>query len=90
MNKNTLKRVRRKIENLRGNDVPAQKLEGIAISLGYVRTKGKGQTWVNELLMDNRPLGIHRHGKAIKKNTAGGILDRFVEDIYKLEELLEE
>ncbi len=88
MNKTKLRRIRRKIDNLRGNDVPSEKLESIAKSLGRVRTK---KTWKSELIHGRRIVVIHSHGKTnITRFTAGSILDILEGDSYIIEEMLED
>ena len=89
MNKKTLERAKRKINRLRGNDVPSIKLENIAESIGRTKKSRGSYTWVSKLLPDSRPISIPHHGKPVTRFTAEGILDDFERDIFDLEEKLE-
>lgn len=87
-----LKKLRGKIAKLRGkpNNVLSRELESIAASLGREKAdRGKEPTWVSRLMPGRNPVSIPNHPGALKRFTAGNILDQLEEDIDLLEEHLE-
>lgn len=84
-----LKKLRRELAGLRlqKTDLGQTELERFAKKLGRKRsraTRGEPQ-WISEILPASRPISIPGH-KSIKTYTAVSILDRFEEDLDRLEE----
>lgn len=93
MNRQTLQKLRRRLEALRSRqaNIKSGELERFAKMLGRKQApRGKEPTFVSELLPKSRPLSIPHHSKALKKWTASSILDQLEKDIDDLEELLPE
>ncbi len=89
MNPSKLRRLRRKLEQLRRQSkggIPSVKLEHFAKALGRTRHKrGSEPTWVSPLL-GSRPISIPHHSRQVKPFTAVNILDALELDIITLEE----
>ena len=93
MDKQKLSRLRKRIQALRSRlgNIRSRELRSLATALGRKRNnRGKEPTFVSELLPQTRPITIPEHPRALKKGTAGSILDRLEEDIDLLEEQLSE
>ncbi len=92
MNKNTLRRLRRKLDKLRSGvaNLSSADLIGLADSLGRkCRKGGSERNFVSIYFPSKPPFGIPCHGKKINKYTAGGILDDLEGDLFDLEERFE-
>ena len=90
MNRRKLSRLRKLIQTLRGRlgNIKSRELESLARALGRkLDNRGKEPTFISELLPQARPLSIPHHPNALKKGTAGNILDQLEKDIDDLEEL---
>ena len=93
MDKQKLSRLRKRIQALRSRlgNIRSRELISLATALGRKRNnRGKEPTFISELLPHSRPITITEHPRALKKGTAGSILDRLEEDIDLLEEQLPE
>jgi hypothetical protein len=91
MNKNKIRRLRRKLAKLRSKargGIPSVELERFAESLGRREAKrGDHPTYISDLLPDARPVSIPHHSRPLNPFTAGSILDDLELDLDKLEEI---
>ena len=88
MNPKKLKRLRRKLGDLRRSiaNMPSRKLENFAKSLERHRAKsGSEPNWVSDILPDSKPISIPHHSRALKKYTANNILDQLEKDLNDFE-----
>jgi|RhiMetdeSRZDD1v2_1073273.scaffolds.fasta_scaffold445779_2 hypothetical protein len=84
-----LRKLKRRIGQLRGSSVKPRKLESLAQALGRQRAKrGSEPTWVSSVFPDLRPLSIPHHSKEVKRFTAESILDQLEMDVHRWEEEL--
>lgn len=94
MNKNTIRRLRRKLQKLRNQakgGIPSKEMIRLAESVGRKRSKrGSEPNFVSELLPDSRPISIPSHPKPLNRFVAGNILDALEADLDALEEIYEE
>jgi hypothetical protein len=87
-----LKRLKRKLEGMRQRvaNLRSRELIGLAEALGRTRSnRGKEPTYVSSLLPNSKPISIPDHPGSLNKYTAGNILDSLEQDIFNLEELLD-
>jgi hypothetical protein len=89
----TLKKLRKllkRIAQLRGSSVKPRKLESLAKALGRTRAKrGSEPTWVSTPFPDLRPLSIPHHSKEVNRFTAESILDQLEGDADAWQQQLE-
>lgn len=93
MNKSKLNKLKKQLARLRNGSasIKSTELKRFAKQLGRVRdSRGKEPTYVSELLPYSRPISIPDHPGTLKRFTAENILDAFEQDIYALEEELEQ
>jgi len=93
MNKRKLQRIKRQIDILRSrpNNIRSTELSKLAKSLHRRRfDRGKEPTYVSDILPKSRPISIPNHPGAMSKFTAINILDQLEQDIFEIEEQLEE
>ena len=83
--KKKLQRLRDKVANLKRDD-----LLNFADALGRVKSKrGKEGTYISTLLPYSRPISIPKH-RTFNKFTAGNILDAFEQDLFALEDMIDD
>jgi hypothetical protein len=88
MDKNKLKRFRRRLAKLRqkSSNIRARELISFAGALGRTRSnRGKEPTYVSTPLPHRRPLSIPDHPGSMPRYTAESILDDLETDIAELE-----
>lgn len=94
MKRDTLKRLKRELGQLRRNFAPidGNVLEGYASAVGRQKeNRGKEPTWVRK--MDphlSPPLSIPNHSKDIKAGTARSIIDQLLADIDEWEQFIDQ
>ncbi len=94
MKKDTLKRLKRELRQLRSNFAPMDSnvLEGYASAVGRQKeNRGKEPTWVRK--MDphlSPPLSIPNHSRDIKAGTARSIIDQLLADIDEWEQFIDQ
>ncbi len=94
MKKDTLKRLRKELRQLRSNFAPLDSnvLEGFASAVGRQKeNRGKEPTWVRK--MDphlSPPLSIPNHSKDIKARTARSIIDQLLADLDEWEQFFDQ
>jgi hypothetical protein len=91
MNKKKIRKLEQKIAQLRRrkSEIKSRELFVLAQALGRERVARGGEpTFVSTLLPHSRPITIPGH-RFVNRFTAGGILDRFEEDLFQLKELYE-
>jgi hypothetical protein len=93
MDGNKLKKIRRALNALRlkPNNIRSSELIRLAKSLGRrLFDRGHEPNYLSDLLPKSRPISIPNHRGAMKRFTAENILDQLEQDIFELEERLEE
>lgn len=92
MDKIKLNRLKRKIDKMRQHpaNIRAQELISVAEALGRkISNRGKEPTYVSVLLPSSTPISIPNHPGSLNRFTAGSILDAFEQDIFNLEEIVD-
>ena len=93
MNKKKLKKIKKAIDDLRlkPNNIRSKELRRIAKSLGRrLFDRGHEPNFLSDLLPRSRPISIPNHPGAMARYTAENILDQLEQDIFDLEEILED
>ncbi len=94
MKKDTLKRLRRELKQLRFNFAPMDSnvLEKYASAVGRQKdNRGKEPTWVRKVDPHlSPPLSIPNHSKDIKAGTARSIIDQLLADIDEWEQFIDQ
>ena len=92
MDRAKLKRLRRKIDEMRqrSSNIRTSELVSLAEALGRVASKrGKEPTYISVLLTNSKPISIPNHPGSLWRYTAENILDALEQDLFNLEEFLE-
>lgn len=94
MKRDTLKRLKRELKQLRANYAPTDSdvLEKYANAVGRQKEKrGKEPTWVRKIDPHlSPPLSIPNHSKDIKAGTARSIIDQLLADIDEWEQFIDQ
>jgi len=93
MDKKKLKKIQKTLNALRlkPNNIRSNELIKLAKSLGRgLFNRGHEPNYLSELLPKSRPISIPNHPGAMARFTAENILDQLEQDIFDLEESLEE
>lgn len=93
MNKKKLKKAKQTLAALRArpNNIRSTELQRLAKSLGRrLFDRGHEPNYLSDLLPKSRPISIPNHPGAMARFTAENILDQLEQDIFDLEELIEE
>jgi hypothetical protein len=92
MNKYKLDKLKRELSKLRRQSagIRSRDLQSLAKSLGRRRIKKRtGEpTWISTRFANARPISIPDHPGALKRFTAGNILDQLEQDLFLFEEEL--
>lgn len=92
MDRTKIARLKRKLERLRAGvaNIKREELISFVEALGREKAKrGKEGTYISTLLPYSTPLSIPNH-RSFNKYTAGNILDSFEQDLFALEEMLDD
>lgn len=94
MNRATLKKLKRELQQMRSNYAPVSSgdLERFAKALGRDQDKrGKEPTWVRKLDPHlSPPLSIPNHSRDVKAGTARSIIDQLLADADEWEQFLDQ
>jgi len=93
MDKKKLKKIKKTLNDLRSkpNNIRSKELIKLAKSLGRrLFKRGHEPTYVSNLLPRSYPISIPNHPGAMPRFTAENILDQLEQDIFALENSIEE
>jgi hypothetical protein len=93
MNKKKLQKIKKQIKKLRSspNNIRSDKLIHLARSLERrLFNRGSEPNYVSDILPKSRPISIPNHPGAMKRYTAENILDSLEQDVFEIEQILEE
>ncbi|MBF0551070.1 MAG: hypothetical protein HQK60_11095 [Deltaproteobacteria bacterium] len=93
MDKQKLHKITKKLAALRSkpNNIRSIELQRLAKSLGRrLFDRGHEPNYLSDLLPSRRPISIPNHPGPMARFTAENILDQLEQDIFDLEEILEE
>ncbi len=88
MDQKRIDKLRARVAELRGSDVPSDKLIGLVEAIGLEKkNRGKHPTYGGGP-PGTTPISIPCHGKPVKRYTAGGILDQIEQHLDYYEAML--
>lgn len=93
MDSKRLKKIKKTLNDLRSkpNNIRSKELIKLAKSLGRrLFKRGHEPNYLSDLLPRSRPISIPNHPGAMARFTAENILDQLEQDIFDLEESIEE
>lgn len=93
MNKIKLRKINERLQRLRlkPNNIRSGELVSLARSLQRRPfERGKEPTFISDILPRSRPISIPNHPRALSKGTAINILDQLEQDIFEIENSIEE